>query len=87
MEDPTEKIRRERTAELNAAKAEREELELKYGRVWDTTELTEEFEVLGFLAPYVVVTRKTDGARGSLEFQHYPRYYFNWQEDDGTVEH
>jgi hypothetical protein len=33
------------------------------------------------LAPYVIVRRKVDGAVGSLEFQHQPRFYFNWQED------
>jgi len=37
-----------------------------------------EFHVLGFGAPYVVVQRKSDGCKGSLEFQHAPRFYFNF---------
>jgi hypothetical protein len=39
------------------------------------------FEVKGFMAPYVIVRRKSDDAVGSLEFQHEPRYYFSFQED------
>ncbi len=79
--DETEGYRRQRMAELNAEKAERKTLEEKYGRVWDTQELQDEFEVKGFMAPFVVVSRKADGMIGSMEFQHYPRYYFNWKED------
>ena len=48
---------------------------------WTTDELRAEFEVLGFCAPFVVVRRKADGKKGSLEFTHSPRFYFNWQED------
>jgi hypothetical protein len=48
---------------------------------WTTEELMEEFEVEGFQAPFVVVTRKSDGVRGSLQFTHSPRLYFNWMED------
>jgi hypothetical protein len=29
----------------------------------------------------VVARRKSDGMRGSLEFQHHPRFYFNWEDD------
>jgi len=42
------------------------------GRVWDTNALRQDFDVLGFAAPFVVVRRKSDGVRGSLEFQHNP---------------
>lgn len=79
--DPTEDARREIQAALNAEQAEREALEAKYGQVWDTEQIREEFEVLGFMAPFVVVKRKSDGKKGSLEFQHSPRYYFRFQED------
>lgn len=79
--DPTETIRRQQQAELNAAQAEREALEATHGQVWDTNQLREDFEVIGFMAPYIVVKRKSDGAKGSLQFQHAPRFYFNWQED------
>lgn len=77
--DPTEGPRRERLAEINAVPGSREALEAQYGRVWDTDELQEEFEVIGFMAPLVVVRHRGSGQKGSLEFQHSPRLYFNWQ--------
>lgn len=46
---------------------------------WNTEQLRDDFEVLGFQAPYVVVVRKRDGVKGSLQFTHYPRLYFGWQ--------
>jgi hypothetical protein len=49
--------------------------------VWDLRELAAGFVVVGFMAPYVVVRRKSDGTVGSLEFQHLPRFYFKWKED------
>lgn len=48
---------------------------------WTTEQLAIDFEVIGFMAPFVVVKRKFDGAMGSLEFTHYPRFYFNFQPD------
>lgn len=78
LADPTEAVRRARFQEINARPGSRETLEARYGRVWDTAQLANEFEVLGFAAPLVVVRRKADGARGSLEFQHQPRFYFNY---------
>ena len=78
--DDTEVFRRRRLAELNPG-SDRSELQRRYGRVWSPAELAVEFEIVVFLAPLVVVRRKTDGKEGSLEFQHSPRFYFNWQED------
>jgi len=49
--------------------------------VWDTQELQRDFDVLGFMAPFVVVTRKADGKKGSLTFQHSPRFYYGFQAD------
>jgi hypothetical protein len=76
MLDPTEALRRAMLAnkvpEANLAKADQR---------WDSDALRAEFEVLGFMAPFVVVRRKSDGKKGSLEFTHSPRFYFNWQED------
>ena len=83
MDDPTEPIRRERLAEINAESSTREALEAQYGKVWTTNELAEDFEVIGFMAPLVVVRRKADGMKGSLEFQHQPRFYFNFQQHEG----
>jgi hypothetical protein len=79
MTDPTEGIRRELIAQIDAVEGSREYLESKHGQVWSTDELQEEFEVLGFLAPFVVVRRKADGMKGSLMFQNSPRLYFGFQ--------
>ena len=81
MNDPTETIRRERLAEINAEPGSREALEAQYGKVWDTQQLAEDFSVVGFMAPLVVVRRKADGIMGSLEFRHHPRLYFNFVAD------
>lgn len=81
MNDPTETIRRERLAEINTEPGSREALEARYGKVWTTQELADQFQILGFLAPICVVKRRTDGVKGSVEFQHCPRFYFNFQED------
>ena len=79
MPDPTEPIRRQRMAEINAVPGSRDALESEYGQVWDTSELARDFIVVGFMAPLVVVKRKSDGQKGSLEFQHNPRFYFHFQ--------
>lgn len=79
MSDPTETIRRQRLVEINIEPGSREALEATYGQVWTTDELSEEFEAIGFMAPLIVVRRRSDGVKGSLEFQHSPRFYFNWQ--------
>jgi hypothetical protein len=85
--DDTEEIRRARLAGINGAvksqdtDIERNRLEIRYGQVWNTAQLASEFEVLGFKAPYVVVRRRSDGLKGSLEFQHHPRLYFNFDLD------
>jgi hypothetical protein len=84
VNDPTEAIRRQRLTEINAAPGSREALEAAYGQVWDTQELSQDFEVIGFAAPLVVARRRSDGMKGSLEFQHHPRLYFNWQVHDET---
>jgi hypothetical protein len=56
-------------------------LEKEYGQVWDTQELTRDYEVKGFMAPFIVVKRKSDGALGSLMFQHMPRFYYGFTKD------
>lgn len=81
MTDPTEPARRQLVAEINYVPGSREALEASYGQVWDSTELSHDFEVRGFLASFVGVRRKSDGKRGSLLFQHSPRFYFGFQED------
>jgi len=76
MDDVTETVRRERLVEINAEPGSREALEAVHGKVWTTDELRKEFEIVGFMAPIVVVRRKSDGRKGSLEFQHNPRFFF-----------
>jgi hypothetical protein len=83
VNDKTEPIRRERLVEINLVPGGREALEAKYGQVWDTDQLIDAFEAIGFLAPLVVVRRRSDGKKRSLEFQHSPRLYFNWQPHHG----
>ncbi len=76
MTDQTEAVRRvmidAKIPEADLAEA---------GQRWDTDALRQEFEVTGFLAPFVMVRRRADGVKGSLEFTHSPRFYFNFRED------
>jgi hypothetical protein len=83
MTDPTEFVRRLMVDHLNTSVPESEadaraQLEAYYGRVWSTSELGADFEVLGFLAPFVHVRRKADGVTGTMIFTHSPRFYFNF---------
>ncbi len=79
--DSAEDIRRALVIHINAQSAERADLEVQYGRVWNAAELAIDFEVLGFAAPVAVVKQKSDNKLGSVLFQHWPRYYFAFQED------
>jgi hypothetical protein len=79
MNDETESLRRLQLAEINAEPGSREALESEHGQVWDTQQLRQDFNVEGFMAPYVVVRRKSDGQRGSLMFQNQPRFYFSFE--------
>jgi hypothetical protein len=83
MPDATEPYRRHRLVELNAQPGSREALEAQHGEVWDTQKLGRDFDVIGFMAPLVVVRRKSDGKKRSLEFQHQPRFYFSFTLHDG----
>lgn len=48
-------------------------------QTWTTAELTAEFEVTGFMAGMVFVTRKSDGVGGVLQFNGNPRIYHSFQ--------
>ena len=78
MNDPTEAIRRELVSEINSDPKERAALEKIHGQVWDTKEFREDFDPIGFAAPFITVWRKSDGKRGSLTFQHDPRFYYDF---------
>lgn len=81
--DESEEVRRRLVSEINPKEIERGELEKLHGQVWDTNELRGDFEVDGFLAPYIVVRRRADGVRGTLLFQHWPRFYWGWAPESG----
>ncbi len=74
------KMRQVMAAAINFEPGSREALEKEHGQVWDTKEMTTEFQALGFAAPYVIVERRADGVQGSLMFQHDPRFYFKFEE-------
>jgi hypothetical protein len=78
MHDETESARRE----MIAAGQPTKDLAQCADQIWDTEQLSAEFTVLAFLAPFAIVRRKRDGKCGSVEFIHSPRRYFNWQPDD-----
>ena len=73
MLDPTEEMRRDLQYAVNSGEIPPE------GQTWTTEQIREEFEVQGFLAPFVMVRRKTDGVRGTLMFRHDPRVYFDFE--------
>ena len=74
--DPTEDTRRAMIA--TGYPEEQAEFADKH---WTTAQLQAEFIVESFLAPFVVVTRKSDGVKGSMMFRHSPRVYFNFTPD------
>ena len=55
MADQTETIRKQMVVELNSEENTKAELEAKHGKVWTTSEMQEEFEALGFMAPFIIV--------------------------------
>jgi hypothetical protein len=76
--DPSEEPRRALVDALSTEPTERERLEAQYGQVWNTEELQRDFTVTSFMAPFCAVTRKSDGVKGALAFQHSPRFYFDF---------
>ena len=76
MTDSTESIRR---SMIETGQPARDLVQAQ--ETWDTQELGRDFNVIGFMAPFVVVVRKADGVKGSLEFTHSPRRYFNFTAD------
>jgi hypothetical protein len=81
MSDTTETTRRSLVQQINTDAGDRERLEERHGRVWDTQELQNDFEVLQFAAPLIVVRQRTTGQMGSMFFQHQPRFYWGFQPD------
>jgi hypothetical protein len=73
MKDSSEMFRRE-MIETNQPYVDLARAETR----WNTEEMIRDFTTHGFAAPFVVVTRKADGVKGTLEFTHNPRFYFNF---------
>ena len=61
MSDSTEAVRRELVAEINLVPGSREALEAEHGQVWNTDEMSEEFE-----APIGTIKRRLHVARKRL---------------------
>ena len=79
--DETQAVREALVSVINESPGERELLEEAHGQVWDTKQLTTDFQVEAFMAPMVMVRRVSDGIVGSMFFQHSPRYYFSFKAD------
>ena len=79
MNDETEQFRRAEVARINAEAAERTALEVRHGQVWNTAQLQADFIAESFAAPFIIVRRKSDGQRGTLTFQHSPRFYWGFE--------
>jgi len=73
VSDPTENVRRVMVNSINSNPETPEGI--------STEELTRDYDVEGFMAPFVVVIRKSDGKKGTFIFKHAPRVYFNFQEN------
>lgn len=75
--DPTEAARR-LLIEIGAPE---QNLAATTEQKWTMAELARDFEVIGFAAPFVVARKRDTGEKGTLEFTHSPRVYFNWRAD------
>jgi len=51
-------------------------------QLWTTGQLQQDFEVIGFCAPFVKVKRKSDNVIGMMEFDHMPRVYYDFIPDN-----
>jgi hypothetical protein len=43
-----------------------------------TDEMVAKYEVISFAAPFVIVKRRSDGVKGSMSFDHRPRFYYDF---------
>lgn len=84
--DETENVRRYLVGVINSTLDEDEQTRLNelvenYGadNVWDTKGVQRDFEIEGFLAPFVVARRRADNVKGTLTFCHSPRFYFDFR--------
>jgi len=81
--------RKKLVRQINSQPLAKEELAAKLGEpVYDHEDVKEHYTLGNFLAPFVCVTRLSDGAVGSMLFQHAPRLYFSFKttQDDNKEE-
>jgi hypothetical protein len=71
-------MRRRKTTKVLPPPRGREQLEAKFGRAWDTSQLAAEFVVTSINGAEVVVRRKADNQVGTLRYQNEPRLYFGF---------
>jgi hypothetical protein len=64
---------------MDQEQARRKELEEAYGKVYTTPEATEAFEFISFLAPFAIVVERSTGKKGTLQFDHMPRFYYDFR--------
>ena len=48
--------------------------------IYTTKEATDKYEFIGFMSPFALVKDRATGVKGTLEFTHRPRLYFNFKE-------
>lgn len=58
----------------------REQIEQQHGQVWDSFTLARDFDIESFAPGHgkVNVIRRADGKRGTVEYQHEPRFYWGF---------
>lgn len=79
--DPiVDSIRKEMTSIINSNPKTREEIAKKYGEVYDCEDIHTAYEIIAFAAPFVYVHNIATGMKGTLMFQHHPRFYFSFKE-------
>lgn len=79
LTEETAEERAKLEAEVNATPCTLEELQRKYGQVWTVEQVEAQFEIEAFCPPLACATRRADGVRGTLVYQHCPRYYWSWE--------
>ena len=83
--DPTESFRREAVAQINSEvesndeDLERARLEKLHGKVYNTQEVQAEFDIEGFIFTCYRTSQAKSKISGTMEFQHSPRFYFNFR--------
>ncbi len=87
MTDSTEGVRRAMVGVINSIlspeeKERYDQLRQDYAEddIFTTETVSQYFEIQGFMAPFVVVVRRSDNKKGILMFCHSPRFYFGFEE-------